>query len=188
MSFLDYIKEKQSLRKLIVIGSGAVGKTSLIKVLKANKPLIEFEENFEYHRTLFLELEQIETMNGNGVFQIFDLAGQLNLPIHASRDIPRCAFGQVDLVLLFFASDNTQSLLDLQQWINLMQEYYIGVKEALPPFVLVKNKNDLENSFDESLLNILKGLEEIKNYFEISCLTGEGVEDLKNWITNYFFN
>ena len=59
-TFLDQLKKKRRIRKILVAGSGAVGKTSLVRVLKERKTLNEIlEEGLEYHRTLFIDLEVV---------------------------------------------------------------------------------------------------------------------------------
>jgi small GTP-binding protein len=168
-------------------GSGAVGKTSLLKVLKGNIPLQSCDESLEYHRTLFLECEQLKTEQYQGIFQVYDIAGQLDLPIHAIRDTPRTVLGKVDLVLLIFANNNVQTLLDIQEWFQLIKEYYEKNNESYPSFILVNNKMDLDRTFDMELIETVKEQEDIKEYFEISCLNGEGISNLKKWLEESYF-
>ena len=42
--FLEQIKQSRSIRKVLVAGSGAVGKTSLVRVLKESKSLQELSK------------------------------------------------------------------------------------------------------------------------------------------------
>ncbi|MBD3190360.1 MAG: GTP-binding protein [Candidatus Heimdallarchaeota archaeon] len=185
LEYLEYVKLEKQIRKILVIGSGAVGKTSLIKVLKTNKPLKEFDEcHLEYNRTLFLEIEEIKTEDRKGTFQLLDLAGQLDLPIHASRDIPRFAFGAVDLILFVFANDNAQSLLDIQEWVEIVNNYYQSTNLDPPIGILINNKTDLECSFDESLIELIKP--QMAGYFCLSCFDGEGIANLKEWLDEFF--
>ncbi len=193
---LDQIKQKHKIRKVLVAGSGAVGKTSLVRVLKESKSLEEIsQENLEYHRTLFIDMEVVSasslvTENAEGVIQVVDIAGQLDLPIHAIRDARRVALGSVDVILLVFASDNLQSLLDLNEWLELLYSYYrTESQEEEPEFVLIRNKSDLRNTVDSGLIEaLLEGNSSIHSYFETSCMNGDGIQDLRTWFYERFFS
>lgn len=122
----------------------------------------------------------------NGVFQFFDVAGQLDLPIHAIRDTPRAVFGKADLVMLVFSNNNIKSLLDIQNWLSLIRNYYEKSNEPFPSFIVVNNKMDLDGTIDSELIQKIKEQDFVQNYFEISCLTGSGVNDLKYWLEDFF--
>jgi small GTP-binding protein len=188
-SLINYIKQKRKIRKILIAGSGATGKTSLVKVLKTGTSLSNMEANLEYHRTLYLQLEKIFAGKNGGIFQLYDVAGQLDLPIHAFRDTAKLTFGNVDIVILVFANDNIQSLLDIERWLSLVDEYYKTENATKkPPFVLINNKTDLEAAADNSLISsIVDQQNDIIKYFELSCLTGKGVYEFKTWIAEYFF-
>ncbi len=184
MDYLEYVKSFKKIRKILILGSGAVGKTSLTKVLKSKLPLKDMNGDCNYNRTLFVEIDQFKTEDKNGTFQVVDLAGQLELPIHATRDTPKLAFSAVDLICFVFAKDNAQSLLDLNQWVNIANNYYNETNLKIPPFIVIKNKMDQESNIDDSLLDILKP--RLKGYFEISCFDGKGVNELKKWFSEFF--
>ncbi|MFW9924661.1 MAG: Rab family GTPase [Candidatus Thorarchaeota archaeon] len=184
MEYLEYIKIEKKVRKILILGSGAVGKTSLTKVLKTNIPTKEMGDNCEYHRTLFVEIDQFKTANKDGTFQVFDLAGQLDLPIHATRDTARFAFSGVDLVCFVLANDNVQSLMDLNEWVNITKEYYNNAKISVPPFILIKNKMDLNCAYDDTLVDFIKP--NFEAYFEISCFDGKGINDLRQWFDDFY--
>lgn len=184
MEYLDYIKYKKKIRKILILGSGAVGKTSLTKLLRNEIPLKDMEGSCDYHRTLFIEIEQFKTEDNQGTFQLFDLAGQLDLPIHATRDSARFTFNAVDLICFVLASNNVQSFMDLNDWVNLTKGYYNEANIEIPPFILVKNKVDLENAIDDSLLDFI--MPNFKAYFEVSCFNGKGITELKKWFNEFF--
>jgi small GTP-binding protein len=175
------------IRKVLIAGSGAVGKTSLVKVMKHNLPLSGIEDDTTaYHRTPFVELEtvRIKRSEEEGVFQMVDVSGQLDSVIHPLRDISRVAMGSVNVVLLMFSGSNIQSLLDLSQWIETLTDYYSkGRSEEMPDFVLLKNKADLQDDIDQTLIDaVMKCNPRICKYHELSCLTGEGVTEMIEWL------
>lgn len=196
MDLSQYIKQKKKIRKLLLLGSGAVGKTSILKVFKDTKNLNQIDESEQhYKRTLFLELEAIHLsepsrIEEEGVFQIYDIAGQINMPVHATRDIAKMVFGSVDLVILMFSNNSVQSLFDIEYWIQIIDNYNKTVTNGkyCSEFILIKNKTDLKGTIDELLVKkILKHEKRIIKYFAISCFDGQGIEELKTWLTAYGF-
>ncbi|MHA1973709.1 MAG: GTPase domain-containing protein [Candidatus Hodarchaeales archaeon] len=191
MALSQYLKKFRHLRKILIVGSGAVGKTSLLKVLKNGKTLSELSKSeLQYHRTPFMELDTVDASgliqsDVKGIFQIYDVAGQIDQPIHPLRELSRTVLGNVDLILLVIANDNVQSLLDLAQWIAIMNTH---LSDSPTKFILVNNKQDLHGSIDETLLqNLLTNEQRIVKSFRVSCMTGMGIDDLKSWIVNRYF-
>ncbi|MHA2118562.1 MAG: GTPase domain-containing protein [Candidatus Thorarchaeota archaeon] len=176
-------RKKLAIRKVLIAGSGAVGKTSLVKVMKHNLPLSGIEDGTTaYHRTPFVELEtvRIKRSEEEGVFQTGDVSGKLDSVIHPLRDLSRVAMGSVNVVLLMFSGNNVQSLLDLSQWIETLTDYYskIGSKN-MPDFVPRRNKADLQDDIDQTLIDAVMNCNpRICKYHELSCLTGEGVKEM----------
>ncbi len=188
----DKVKSSSSLSlrngvtKILVAGSGAVGKTTLLQVLKDNKPLEITPLSQEYHRTPFLNIETIsvERIGGTGskgIFLMVDVAGQLDLPIHALRDFSNLALGSVELVMLMFSADNLQSLLDLRDWVSIVKTQHNGKRPL--QFVLIMNKCDLESSIDRGLVEQFMVSEPLTAaYFEVSCMDGQGLDELQQWL------
>ncbi len=172
-------------------GSGAVGKTSLLMVLKNGKSLQELGNNtLEYHRTPFLEIDAFKVLNEGGNLEhsylIYDISGQLNLPVHALKELKQLTLGGVDIIFLIFANNNLQSLLDLKEWLKIIESSSdINEKDLSKPpyYVLIKNKIDLESNIDEALVKmVLENEPRIIKYFEVSCKTGEGIPELMTWL------
>ena len=110
-----------------------------------------------------------------------DIAGQMDLPIHAIRDFPKVSLGSVELVLLLFSADNLQSLLDLKDWISVIKAQHADPQRLA--FVLIKNKSDLDNCIDSGLVEQFKESEPlVEAYFEISCRDGRGIAELRSWL------
>ncbi|MFX0054893.1 MAG: GTPase domain-containing protein [Promethearchaeota archaeon] len=182
-----HIKEKLAIRKVLIAGTGAVGKTSFVRVMKNRLPLSVIEDDTTaYRRTPFVELEtlRIKRSDMDGVFQMVDVSGQLDSAIHPLRDIPRVAMGGVSVVLLMFSGDNVQSLLDLSEWIETLTDYYSKIRSKnMPDFVLLKNKADLSDDIDQMLIDAVMNCNpRICKYHELSCLTGEGVKEMMEWL------
>lgn len=177
---------RAGVTKILVAGSGAVGKTTLLQVLKDNKPLEITNLSQEYHRTPFLNIETIsvERIGGTGsrgIFLMVDVAGQLDLPIHALRDFSNLALGSVELVMLMFSADSLQSLLDLKDWVSIVKTQHNGRRPLR--FVLIMNKCDLDACIDRGLIEQFMESEPLTTaYFEISCKNGEGLDDLQRWL------
>ncbi|MHA2332838.1 MAG: GTPase domain-containing protein [Candidatus Hodarchaeales archaeon] len=194
MNLRDYLKAKRSMRKILLLGSETVGKTSLIKVLKEDKSLDRMEKkDLEYKRTSFFELETITASgliksDNDGTFQIWDLAGQFDLPIHPLRDISSSVLGSIDLVILMFSSDNPQTLLDLAQWINIIDEFHKGDLKEDASFILINNQFNLSSETNYGMIEqVMNNEPRIVHLFEISCLTGKGLKELKEWLVSHFF-
>lgn len=179
---------KSRLTKALVAGSGAVGKTTLVRVLKEGKSINESNSTQEYHRTPFLELEtiKVERVGGtgsSGIYLLVDVAGQLDQPIHAIRDLSKIALGSVELVFLIFSAENLQSLLDLRDWVSLIKTQYKEVPGKELKFVLIMNKCDLGSCFDSELVSrFIQSEPMISGYFEVSCKSGDGISELQTWL------
>lgn len=182
MDFLTSVKKKKKLSKVVIVGSGAVGKTSLLKVLKSGKLLDQL--NVQYHRTLFMEFESLHIEEKS--ILLLDVAGQMDLPVHALKDFERLSLGGADLVVLMFAADSMQSFLDLEKWFKLVKMYYEGQNLEPPLFVALQNKIDLESNVSTDMLEMVKnGVPEIVRWFNLSLKTGEGLVDFVEYLTGF---
>jgi len=179
-------QRRAGVTKILVAGSGAVGKTTLLQVLKDNRPLEITNLSQEYHRTPFLNIETIsvERIGGTGsrgIFLMVDVAGQLDLPIHALRDFSNLALGSVEYVMLMFSADNLQSLLDLKDWVSIIKTQH-SMKQSLQ-FVLIMNKCDLDSCIDKGLVDqFVESEPMIVASFQVSCRNGEGLDELQQWL------
>jgi len=182
------ISRTTHVTKALVAGSGAVGKTTLVRVLKDHQSLSHSNHTQEYHRTPFIELEtvKVERVGGtgsSGIFLLVDVAGQLDLPIHALRDFSKLALGSVELVFLIFSAENVQSLLDLKDWVSLIKTQYKEIPGKTLRFVLIQNKCDLGSCIDSGLVSQFMEAEPmVSMYFQVSCMSGEGIPELQSWL------
>jgi GTPase SAR1 family protein len=177
-------------------GSGGVGKTSIVKALHEGKSLQELAGegiDLSYHRTLYLNLITVkasalaESFSETGQLLFFDLAGQLNQPLHAMRDTTESTMGAVDLVMLVFDGSNVESLLDLSEWLDVIKNIYKN-NQKFPDLVLIKNKVELPSNIDENLIQSFAESElNIVKYFEVSSMVGDGLPELQQWLIDYFY-
>lgn len=188
---IAHIKGVHKIKKVLITGSGAVGKTSILTALSKNNFLRDAPNN-EYKRTLFINIDNISVTDSKGKMighlQVQDLAGQLSLPIHALKDFAMQTLGATDLIFIVFSNDNLQSFLDLQQWFKLINDGLETLK-IQPDFILIRNKIDLMNTIDQTLITDLMQMDpRIKEYFELSCVTGEGFDSFYHWLITGVFN
>ncbi len=187
------IKINNTLKKIVIVGSGAVGKTSLLKSLtKSDDSNFVLETNYERTPFLNIDSKKVENKENNNIghLQFYDLAGQKDLPIHALKDFSRLILGHTDIILLVFANNNLQSLLDLKSWYEMINE---GLKQdrfnSNCKFILINNKIDLLSNIDEAMLDVFSEADQrFKGIFKVSCKTNEGIKTLSNWIQKELFN
>ncbi|RMG31048.1 MAG: hypothetical protein D6732_15165 [Methanobacteriota archaeon] len=182
MDFLASVKKKKKLSKVVVVGSGAVGKTSFLKVLKSGKLLDELE--LDFHRTLFMEFEALKIDDNS--FLMMDVAGQIDLPIHALKDFERLALGRTDLVIMMFAANSMQSFLDLEVWFSLVNKYFENQREQPPTFIVIQNKLDLERNVTEEMIDSVKlAVPKISRWFDLSLKTGLGLKEIFDYLGSF---
>lgn len=125
---------KNTLLKVVILGSGGVGKSCLMNRFVSN----QFDEN-SFH-TIGVEFlnKDIEVDGEKFTLQIWDTAGQerfkaLRTPFYRGTDI----------CLLAYAINDRDSFKGLAQW---REEFlkYADVKGDQFPFIVVGNKNDVD--------------------------------------------
>ncbi len=168
--------DKGYLVKLVFIGNGATGKTSLIERFTKNtfqtSYLMTIGANF------YMETVQIE--NKKVKLQIWDLAGQE----HFKSVRPGFYIG-VMLCIAVFDLTRESTIKDLDNW---MDEMYNSAKVSLIPTVLIGNKVDLEElrainyEYAHNYTKLLaKRYPVYQNleipYYETSAKTGKNVKE-----------
>jgi len=156
--------------KIIILGSGAVGKTSLLYRFVENK------FSYKYKMTIgadFLsKIIEACPKPGNTVkFQIWDIGGQ-----DEYKFLRRSFFEGANGALLVFDLTRWRTFEELGEWYSDLQKF-AGEKT---PFILIGNKIDIiqeENkTYDKESPEIFA--KKRKTYFiETSAKTGENVED-----------
>lgn len=176
MSFTElvqHIKNTSNLKKIILLGDGGVGKTSLLYLLTHQS----LPENIK--KTPYVNISTFKTEN-NIKIQVIDLAGQKNLPIHMIQMNPELVFDKTDLIIFMFSNEDAQSLMNLQSWYSIIEQHYLN--NSMPHLILVKSKCDLPTQIDESLVTNIYNTLKIP-YIELSNKTLEGIDKLKQFLS-----
>ena len=181
-SFLAMIKKYHNMRKALLIGSGGVGKTSLLNALTKHQYVTQ---TTEYHRTPFINFGTMSVTNGECDkvrIQFHDVAGQLDLPIHALKDFTTQTLGATDIIFLVFATNDLQTFLDLKTWLELIGQG-ITTLQIQPQCILLQNKTDLESIIDDSLITkFLEVNPAFKGFFKVNCVNGQGLDQLTGFM------
>lgn len=162
-------------RKLVIVGDGACGKTSLLYVFT----LGEFPT--EYHPTVFENYVTDVRIDGKAVqLALWDTAGQ-----EEYERLRPLSYANSNIILIGFAIDEPESLLNARsKWVKEIKTYCPNT-----PFLLIGLKKDLRKSeTSKRYVQVAQGqqvAEEIgaKTYLESSALTGEGVDDIFEFAT-----
>lgn len=157
-------------RKLVIIGDGACGKTSLLYVFTLGK----FPE--EYHPTVFENYVTDCRVDGIKVqLTLWDTAGQ-----EEYERLRPFSYSKADIIIIGFAIDDPESLVNARnKWSEEVLRY---CPEA--PVVLCGLKRDLRTMENQHRMVTKEQAEQVaraigaKKYMECSALTGENVDDV----------
>lgn len=154
--------------KIILIGPGAVGKTSLLQRFVHNK----FSEG--YSLTIGVDFLSKEVKIGSGEstrLTIWDIGGQDRFKFMRSR-----FYDGASGALLVFDLSRAQTYKEIRKWLKEFRQF-AGEKV---PFLLIGNKSDLIADVGEVIDRAEpKKFAEDENsiYIETSAKTGDNVED-----------
>lgn len=163
-------------RKLVIVGDGACGKTSLLYVFT----LGEFPT--EYHPTVFENYVTNCRIDGKAVqLALWDTAGQEEY----ERLRPLSYFNS-HVILIAFSIDEPDSLDNARtKWIHEVKKYCPDT-----PYLLCGLKKDLRTDLNDRKRFVQYDMGEAmayevgaKKYLESSALTGEGVDDIFEFAT-----
>ena len=165
-------------KKLVVVGDGGCGKTSLLIVYAQNR----FPE--EYVPTVFENYVPLVQFRGQTVeLALWDTAGQ-----EEYDRLRPLSYPESDVILVCFAVDYPTSLMNVEdKWVPEISHFCEGV-----PFLLVGLKTDMRD--DETALSMLsaQGIRPVtadqgvaaaqkigaRRYMECSARLGQGVHEV----------
>ena len=166
--------------KIVILGDGSVGKTSLINRFVHGK----FESN--YIATIGTQITKFEyELDSNSISLVFwDLAGQSGF-----AKLRQNFFGGSDAVIIIVDGTNMGSVGKLNYFLELIQQEEARTdKENSIPIIILLNKADLIKHGCFIGLNSIKHMINAKaEFYETSMVTGEGVDDSIRGLVSYLY-
>lgn len=156
--------------KIVLIGDGAVGKTSIRRRYMGEGFQSDFlatmGADFAYHKIAIDDEHEVE-------WQIWDLAGQ-----PAFRNVMKAYFKGSFGALAVYDITQPRSLEGIDSWAQEVRAYAKTFPEI--PIVLIGNKTDLRDEVPGSIKTIYgftKARSLNAEFIETSAKTGENIED-----------
>ncbi len=156
--------EKQALNevKVLLVGEGAAGKTSLVKRL-LDEPFDKYESQTH---GININPWEITVDKTNIKVRLWDFGGQEIM--HATHQ--------------FFLSKRSLYILVLDVRKDERTEYWLNHIKSFggdSPVMVVINKIDENPGFDLNRLFLMEKYPNIKGFFRLSCASGKGIDDFK---------
>lgn len=163
--------------KIIFVGDGAVGKTSLMKRLVDNS----FSSCEEQTDGIEISCLNIKAPNGDIIkASIWDFGGQQILQATHQLFLSKRSI----YVLVVEDRKNDQHKdQDIDKWLTQINS--LGGK---PPILVVKNKTDENPHSDIQTQKLKTKFKNIENFHEISCKTEDGLKGLKEELSHLVIN
>lgn len=163
--------------KLMIVGRGRVGKTSLVKKLVDPERLLAEDEE-KTTRGIDIKKWRIDGSNGETFdTRIWDFGGQQSYYTPHQFFLTRRS-----LYLLVWDALQEEDELTFSHWLNL-----IKIMSDNSPVIIVMNKADIrkksikEQGLKDTFPNIV-------SFHQVSSITGEGIKDLRNEIVRELFH
>jgi small GTP-binding protein len=153
--------------KILLVGEGATGKTSLVRKLLGNT----FNSHEDTTHGISIRCWEVEQNNKSIRVNIWDFGGQEIM--HATHQ--------------FFFSRRSLYVLVLDGRRDERTEYWLRHIESFggsSPVLVVLNKQDMNPSFDINRPFLLQKYPSIRVFFRTSCKTGEGLSEFKEGLLN----
>jgi small GTP-binding protein len=168
--------------KLVILGDGAVGKTTLIKAIY--NYTTSFGKNSrasdQTERTKFIDFKVIpSTSQSPVIYSFWDLQGQRQASCHPIDLISDTILRSAGLVIFVFAMNDAQSFENLfiaDSWYEISKR---NIEQEQIPIIFVGNKADAKPEvIPEAVEKISKRYPTFKKFIMTSAITGEGIEEL----------
>lgn len=155
--------------KVLLVGQGGVGKTSIVKALTRS----EFSASEEITSGIEIKPWNIKSEEKEYKLNIWDFGGQEIM--HATHQF---FFTERSLYILAIDSRLGERQSGLEYWLKLIQIY-----GGDSPIIVVGNKAD-QHHLDIDKKGLRKKYKNILEIIETSCLSGEGIDTLCHAISN----
>ena len=158
--FSDNEKLPVNESKVIFVGEGAVGKTSVMKQLMD----LQFDTHEPETKGININDLQVKHQETDITLHLWDFGGQEFM--HATHQ--------------FFLSRRSLYVLVLDGRKEEKKDYWLKVIEAFggeSPVIIVMNKIDTNKHFDLNRKFMREKYPNIKEFFRVSCATGEGIKE-----------
>jgi small GTP-binding protein len=171
-AYFESLKEKTlplNEVKVLLVGDGGAGKTSLAKKLLGQA----FDE--DEAKTDGININQWQVPQGNG-----DAKTKVNLWDFGGQEIMHATHQ-------FFLSRRSLYILVLDGRRDEKTEYWLNHIKSFggdSPVLVVLNKIDQNPGFDVNRLFLKSKYPNIKGFFPVSCATGKGIKDFAHKLTN----
>jgi small GTP-binding protein len=153
--------------KMILVGDGGAGKTSLVKQLIGEK----FDKNEPQTHGININHWEVKSKQAKMKINTWDFGGQEIM--HAAHQ--------------FFLSKRSLYVLVLDGRKDEKTEYWLKHVKGFggdSPVLVVINKIDANPGFDVNRPFLLEKYKNIKGFFRVSCATGEGIESFSKALIN----
>ena len=149
--------------KVVVLGTEAVGKTSLIERFSQKT------FNTQYKPTLGTNIiiKELEHENKSFKFMLWDIAGQKKW-----NEVRHLYYKGAQGALLVFDVTRPPTLQDIPTWARDLQKH-----SGIIPKVLVANKIDLEMNVKQKEIDEMKNTIEADDQIKTSAKTGKAVDE-----------
>ncbi len=174
LDFIKHIKENNRIGKIVLLGDGSVGKTTIIQSIVNRK--VERTTRTPFMNCEVIKYDDLEV-------QVYDLSGQRTKEFHPLDVLTTQIVSLLDIILLVFSVDNYQSFENVYVWFKEIKELAESVPS--PNFILVGNKIDTGESPNRKIVDqILENNKEFVHYLETSGTEGTGLDALNDTILN----
>jgi len=175
-SFYQSTRKKSDIRplnevKVILVGEGASGKTSLVKQLLG----ADFDIKEKQTHGINISKKPFKVKQQNLTVNFWDFGGQEIM--HATHQ--------------FFLTKRCLYILVLDSRKDEKAEYWLKYIESFggdAPIFVILNKIDENPSFDLDRKFLSEKYPGIREYFKISCKVGEGIDQLQSKLTTTLWN
>ena len=164
---------KQILFKVLTVGDGSVGKTTLLQRYVAGL----FKEDQKMTIGVNFYLKRIQTRDFDIALQLWDFGGQERFRFLLKKYVKGAAGA-----LLLYDLTNPATIESVNEWVELVRMYNSSL-----PIILVGTKYDLVDPefIDDTAPNLVLAKYDLIDSVKTSSKTGKNVEDVFNLLFNY---